>query len=138
MTVRAGEKGLLLDTHILVAIVEGRLDLFGPQIRSAVTSPSAQVHASVASLWEIAIKWRAAKLALSVPPDQLAAFFEKVGIVVLPIDARHVVAPYDPVPPTRDPFDRLLLSICQAEGLRLVTIDRALAGHPLSFAPSLS
>jgi len=34
---------------------------------------------------------------------------------------------------TRDPFDRLLLAQCQTEGLLLVTVDRALAGHRLAF-----
>jgi PIN domain nuclease of toxin-antitoxin system len=31
-----------------------------------------------------------------------------------------------------DPFDRMLLAKCQVEVLRLVTIDRALANHPLA------
>ena len=33
---------------------------------------------------------------------------------------------------TRDPFDRMLLAQCQVEGLRLLTIDRALVAHPLA------
>ena len=39
----------------------------------------------------------------------------------------------DPEPPTRDPFDRLLLAQCAVDNLRLVTVDRALAGHPLAW-----
>jgi PIN domain nuclease of toxin-antitoxin system len=33
---------------------------------------------------------------------------------------------------TSDPFDRLLLAQCQVENLKLVTVDRALLGHPLA------
>jgi PIN domain nuclease of toxin-antitoxin system len=36
-----------------------------------------------------------------------------------------------PEPMTRDPFDWMLLAQCQVEGLRLLTIDRGLVGHPL-------
>ena len=41
-------------------------------------------------------------------------------------------ATVEPEPLTRDPFDRLLLAQCQIEGLRLVTIDRALVSHAMA------
>ncbi len=56
-----------------------------------------------------------------------------MGISLLDIDHHHVLAELDPEPATRDPFDRLLLAQCQVEGMQLVTIDRALAGHPLAW-----
>ncbi|MGF1549428.1 MAG: hypothetical protein ACFBQW_02680 [Sphingomonadaceae bacterium] len=37
---------------------------------------------------------------------------------------------------TRDPFDRLLLAICQVERLRLLTTDQRLADHPLAWRPA--
>ena len=43
------------------------------------------------------------------------------------------LADLKPEPQTRDPFDRLLLAQCAVEGLRLVTRDRALAKHRLSW-----
>ncbi|MDP4006098.1 hypothetical protein Q8W67_21930 [Methylobacterium sp. NEAU K] len=46
-----------------------------------------------------------------------------------PITASHAV---DPMPPTRDPFDRMLLVQCLVEDRRLVTVDRALHTHPLA------
>jgi PIN domain nuclease of toxin-antitoxin system len=51
---------------------------------------------------------------------------------VLPIVTAHVIAHVAPEPPTRDPFDRLLLAQCKTEARRLVTIDRALVDHPLA------
>jgi PIN domain nuclease of toxin-antitoxin system len=45
---------------------------------------------------------------------------------------KHAIAGLEHVPPTRDPFDRLLLAICQVEGMRLATAERALLGHPLA------
>ena len=34
----------------------------------------------------------------------------------------------------KDPFDELLLVQLQEEGLRLLTVDRRLVGHPLAVA----
>lgn len=110
--------------------VEGRLDA---RMREALVSPDAAVHVSVASLWEIAIKFRLGKLPLKTPPARLTELLESLGLVLVAIKADHVLAAVDPQPTTRDPFDRLLLARCAAENLRLVTIDRQLTAHPLSW-----
>ena len=89
---------------------------------------------SVASLWEIAIKTRLGKLGLNVALESLPELIETMRLDLLPIHARHVLAKAEPEPPTRDPFDRPLLAQCAVDGLRLVTIDRALTAHPLAFA----
>lgn len=52
-------------------------------------------------------------------------------MTILPIEQRHGVADVVPQPRTRDPFDNLLLARCQVEGLRPVSMDAAMAGHPL-------
>lgn len=59
---------LLLDTNVLIALVDERLHALEAPMRDAVTDSEAVVHASVASLWEIAIKVRLGKLALAVSP----------------------------------------------------------------------
>lgn len=92
-----------------------------------------QGYASVASLWEIAIKHRLGKLEIDMPLQRMPDSLKASGLAILPIDISHVLTAADPEPPTRDPFDRLLLSQCQVEELQLVTIDRALIGHPLAF-----
>jgi len=57
------------------------------------------------------------------------------GLEILAIEVAHVLHAVDPEPPTRDPFDRLLLAQCHVEGLKLVTVDRALVDHPPAFRP---
>jgi PIN domain nuclease of toxin-antitoxin system len=121
---------LLLDTNVFVRFVEGRLD---SDLRSALSAVESEVHLSVANLWEIAIKVRLGKLPFRVSLADLPALIDSVGFGLLTIKAPHVLALPDPEPPTRDPFDRLLLTQCSIEGLRLVTLDRALAAHPLSW-----
>ena len=96
-------------------------------------SRSDDSFASIASLWEIAIKTRLGKLDPMIPPTDLPGYYQTIGLALLPVDEHHVLAEVVPEPATRDPFDRLLLAQCQVEGLRLITADRALAGHPFAW-----
>jgi PIN domain nuclease of toxin-antitoxin system len=70
----------------------------------------------MASPWEIAIKHRLGKLALSVTPAVAPDLVDALGVTLLSITAPHVLAEVEPEPPTRDPFDRILLAPCQSEG----------------------
>jgi PIN domain nuclease of toxin-antitoxin system len=124
---------LLLDTQVLIALIEQRPDRLGRQIEAVLSARESAFSVSVASLWEIAIKTRLGKLGLNVDIDLLPELIAAMRFDLLSILARHVLAKAEPEPPTRDPFDRLLLAQCAVEGLRLVTIDRALAAHPLAF-----
>jgi PIN domain nuclease of toxin-antitoxin system len=123
---------LLLDTNVLIHLLEGRL---AGRLHETLAAPETEIYASVASLWEIAIKSRVGKLRLTVPLQQLPNVINATGASLLSINAAHVLAlpEPEPEPATRDPFDRLLLAQCMVEGLRLVTLDRALVSHPLSW-----
>lgn len=123
---------LLLDTHVLLALLDGRVSALGRDIERVVGSGEHAFFVSVASLWEIAIKWRLGKLPLNVPPEQLPELLNEMGLSTLAITAAHVLATVEPEPVTRDPFDRLLLGVCRIEDLRLVTVDRALVDHRLA------
>jgi PIN domain nuclease of toxin-antitoxin system len=117
---------LLLDTHILLGLFDEEPTDFG----------DLSLMVSVASLWEIAIKVRIGKLDLGFPIDDLADFTTSLGCTLLPISVAHVMADVVPWPSTKDPFDRLLLAVCDVESLKLVTKDRSLASHPLAWHPS--
>ena len=123
---------LILDSHILIAIALERLDTVLPDFARVIARPEMDLAASVASLWEIAIKSRLGKLDAGMPVEVLPDFFIASGIAIPPITAPHAVTRINPLPPTRDPFDRLLLAQCLIEGRRLVTIDAALRDHPLA------
>ncbi|HYG29224.1 MAG TPA: type II toxin-antitoxin system VapC family toxin [Allosphingosinicella sp.] len=120
---------VLLDSHFVLAILE-------PKSLVGARWASEPVSVSIASLWEIAIKARQGKLDLVVPPATLEERLSGFGCELLPVTGRHVTAEVDPWPETRDPFDRLLLAVCQVEGLRLVTHDRKLVDHPLAWRSS--
>jgi PIN domain nuclease of toxin-antitoxin system len=123
---------LLLDTHIVLAIFEQQSAKFPADIQRLLADTTAEFHVSVASLWEIAIKSRLGKLQLTPSLETLPELLGLIGVELLAISATHVLTAAHPEPLTRDPFDRLLLAQCQAEDMRLVTIDRVLAGHRLA------
>ena len=123
---------LLLDTHVLLALIERSLDSLPAGVEAVLKDPSNEHHLSVASLWETAIKWRLGKLRLTPSLSSLPELLDGLGIKIVAINEHHALAAVAPEPMTRDPFDRMLLAQCQIENLKLVTLDRALLNHPLA------
>jgi PIN domain nuclease of toxin-antitoxin system len=123
---------LLLDTHILLAMLDGRIDGLPSRIWDLLKDPDNEHHLSAASLWEIAIKCRLGKLRLRPSLSALPELLHGLSIAIVAINEEHALAAVDPEPKTRDPFDRMLLAQCHIEGLRLVTTDGALVSHPLA------
>ena len=124
---------LLLDTHIVLAIVNDEVDTLPKRYAVLLGDSSNELLVSAASLWEIAIKFRLGKLRVETGLADLGQTCVAFGLQHLPIDAGHVVANVEPWPATRDPFDRLLLAQAQVDGLLLVTLDHALVDHPLTW-----
>ena len=124
---------LLLDTHVAISVLENRTNTLVPFMQQALAATGNELHVSVATLWEIAIKWRLGKLTILFALDDLPALVEAMGMRLLTIEAGHVLAGVDPEPATRDPFDRLLIAQCQVEGMKLLTVDRVLLTHPLAW-----
>ena len=126
----------LLDTHIFLAIIEDRVAALPVAIRRILTDPEEQYYLSVASLWEIAIKNRLGKLPLQNRLEELPDIARHYSLTLISIHEDHVLPGVKPEPPTRDPFDRLLLAQCLVENMKLITIDTALIDHPLSATAS--
>jgi PIN domain nuclease of toxin-antitoxin system len=123
---------LLLDTQILLALIGPGAASLPAAVAASLRDGGNEHHLSVASLWEIAIKCRLGKLKLTHELGALPELLDGLGVRIVAIDERHALAPVEPEPMTRDPFDRMLLAQCQVEGLRLLTIDRALVSHRLA------
>jgi PIN domain nuclease of toxin-antitoxin system len=124
---------LLIDTHILIAILDGDLSAAFPSLSRKLDATNLPIAVSIASIWEIAIKTRLQKLKPRVPPPLIQQFLVDSGIEIIPITSEHATTDLLVDVPTRDPFDRLLLAQAQVEGMRFVTMDRALSDHPVTF-----
>jgi PIN domain nuclease of toxin-antitoxin system len=124
---------LLLDTHIVISILDLTLERRFPQFVRALRNVGNDNYVSVVSLWEIAIKVRLGKLDIEVPLNEMATTLKQQAAFILMLTSEHAVAEALPEPPTRDPFDRLLLAQAQIEGMCFVTADRKLTDHPVTF-----
>ena len=79
---------------------------------------------SVASIWEVAIKYRLGKLPVSA--RRFRDEMRSAGALTLSVSDEHALATGDLPFAHSDPFDRLLISVAEAEGLILLTADEAL------------
>jgi PIN domain nuclease of toxin-antitoxin system len=120
---------VLLDTHLLLWIATGDRPL--PSKVRALLEDSAEVlHFSVASIWEVAIKYASGRSNIQIDPVRLRQAFLAQGYVELEITSLHAMGVAALPPIHGDPFDRLLLSQALAEDLTLLTADRVLARYP--------
>lgn len=90
---------------------------------------------SVASVWEVDLKHRLGKLPIA--PVRFRDEMRSAGATILSVTAEHVLTRVKAAESHRDPFDRLLLSVAEAENLVLLTADTALIalGHRGSNLP---
>ncbi len=125
--------GYLLDTNILIALINQTQNRLPRRIRELLADTALKPVVSVVSPWEISIKSATGKLKLDEDVNALGALIPAYGFSLLPMTIDHALEVAHPEPATRDPFDRLLLAVCACEGLKLLTTDTHLAGHRLVY-----
>lgn len=123
---------LLLDSHALLwwFIDDPRLST---RARAVIADPASAVFVSAVSAWEIALKGGRDKLPL--PPggeDRLREEIAATGFRELVVTLDHALLVRRLEPHHTDPFDRLLVAQCHAEGLTLVTSDRILRRYAIA------
>jgi PIN domain nuclease of toxin-antitoxin system len=118
---------LLLDTHCFLWWDANDTHL--PALfHTAISSPENHVYVSAVSVWEIAIKHAAGKLAFQ---GSAVKAIEEHQFLSLAISVHH--AEYAGSLPQlhRDPFDRLLVAQTHLEGLVLVTVDHQILRYQI-------
>lgn len=113
----------LLDTHILLWYLAADKKL-NPEIR-AILDQRNNLHLSVASLWEIAIKFNIGKLPSSSSYNEILEQVDFLNINQLNLSCEDLVR-YKNLPLNkkhRDPFDRILIAQAIQNSLTLVTAD---------------
>ena len=98
-------------------------DRLSHKARAAILDKQNDLFASHASLWELALK--AQTHGATLPPlENIERDFEQAGVSTwVPIKPAHIFGITGLPLIHRDPFDRLLISQAQHEGLTLVTRD---------------
>ncbi|MDP2960735.1 MAG: type II toxin-antitoxin system VapC family toxin [candidate division Zixibacteria bacterium] len=113
----------LLDTHVFLWWILDEPQL-PPNVRAIISDGDNELFLSAASCWEIAIKAKLDRISLpSRPevfvPDQM----DRNAIQPLQIKTGHALHVFNLPLLHRDPFDRMLVSQAQIEGLPIITSD---------------
>ena len=107
--------------------------------RRFLAKPERRLHVSAVSIWEMRLKHSARYLSgerkSPFDPDDVIAVFEGQDVTFLPMTVRHAARALEMPLDHKDPFDELLLVQAQEEGLKLLTADSRLVGHPLAITP---
>lgn len=91
-----------------------------------------QLFLSIASIWEITIKYQTGKLPLPSPPeDCVPEFLRLQQINTLPIAPAHIYRTRRLPVLHRDPFDRLLIAQTLTEKFKLMTADHLIRQYKL-------
>jgi PIN domain nuclease of toxin-antitoxin system len=117
---------LLLDTHLVLWTLDDSPRL-RPQARELMTAEGTECCVSAVSIWEIAIKAGLRRTAFRIDLGKLMTGVRGAGFRLLAFDPEHAVRVARLARHHADPFDRALVAQAQAERMRLLTHDAALA-----------
>jgi PIN domain nuclease of toxin-antitoxin system len=107
------------------------------EARRLISSSDHRLYLSVASMWEIAIKYAAGKLRLPEPPASFVpSRLLAMGIASLTISPDHALHVATMPLHHRDPFDRLLIAQAQLEDLAILTSDPHFAAYDVTVIPA--
>ncbi len=123
---------LLLDTHAFIWINEESTQLSN-RVKDLYRSREHDVYLSVASAWEMQIKFQLGKLDLAMPIEALVSKnIRENDVYLLPIDLSHI-AQLEKLPPHhKDPFDRMIIAQAMLDDFTIVSIDGAFADYDVS------
>jgi len=121
----------LLDTHAFIWAIAGRSKL-SERVLEIVQNGDNVLFVSAVSFWEISIKHRKGKLYLeSFHIQNIPDYCRRLGIIPIPLSPEEAIN-YSEFPFAenhKDPFDRMLIYQCVANGYVLVSKDEKMAEY---------
>ena len=117
---------LLLDTHVALWAITDSPKL-SQKARDLIASPKTTIWVSVASVWEIAIKYSLGRGDMPVSSKDAMHYFKESGYRFLQVEAEHAIAVEELPAHHQDPFDRILVAQALVEPMRLITHDPLVA-----------
>lgn len=120
---------ILLDTHTFLWFLEDSPKL-SETAKQEILNSNNICFISMASLWEISIKYKLQKLRLEIPFSELENEINKNFYQILPIEFTHLEGLLKIGEIHRDPFDRLIISQAKAENLTVISKDENFRKYP--------
>ena len=129
---------VLLDTSYVFDLMEA-FGRFRDAERRFFEEHAVRLYVSAVSIWEMRLKYHArhgsGDRKSRFDPEDVVTTLGRQEVTFLPMTSAHAARSLEVPIPHRDPFDELLLVQAQEEGLKLLTHDRRLVGHPLTVTP---
>ena len=114
---------LLLDTHCWLWWLTDP-DKLSQSAQNLLVDRGNDLYFSVASIWEISIKFSCGKLRLpQVPAKLVPKQMAEDGLIALDIKSTHALQAAALPMHHKDPFDRMLIAQSQLEQLPILTTD---------------
>lgn len=114
---------LLLDTYVVIWFITED-DRLPSKIKFLIEDTQNACFVSIASLWEMGIKFSLGKLELKVGLKKIIELIEQSGLTILPISTTHIIANTKLDFHHRDPFDRLIIAQAKCEVLTVISKDK--------------
>lgn len=113
---------LLIDTHAVIWFITED-DQLPDHVKELIEDTANTCFVSIASLWEMGIKYSLGKLDLKADLKKIFELIEQSGLTILPITTTHILTNSALDFHHRDPFDRLIIAQAKSEGLTLISKD---------------
>jgi PIN domain nuclease of toxin-antitoxin system len=114
----------LLDTHAVIWFITEDAQL--PDARKKeIEDPGNTIFVSIASFWEMGIKYSLGKLELKADLKKIFELIGESGMTILPLSPDHILTSANLDFHHRDPFDRIMIAQAKSEGLTILTRDKA-------------
>jgi PIN domain nuclease of toxin-antitoxin system len=123
---------LLIDTHVWLWM-QSEPERIAPAVQGLLVAPQNTVLLSIASVWEIGIKWSLGKLPLPDEPSHyIPRALQRQAVDSLAVSLAHALEITRFEKHHRDPFDHLLIAQARIDDLTLVTADRLFENYAVS------
>ncbi len=120
---------ILLDTHVFLWL-RNEPKQISEKVLTAYFDTDNEIYLSMASVWEMQIKYQLGKLELKLPLAELIE--EQIlnnDLQILPIETEHIFALANLPFHHKDPFDRIILIQSQLESLKLASVDTVFSSY---------
>ena len=122
---------LLLDTHVFIWST-GNPERLSHRVTDLLTDTSNTWILSIASVWEMQIKFQLGKLNLNSHLSALIDNQRRVNnLQLLPIELTHIYALNNKPNHHRHPFDWLLIAQATVEQISIVSLDSVFDNYPV-------
>jgi len=113
---------IIVDTHAAIWFITDNKQL-PESSKKIIEEPENNCYISIATLWEMGIKYSLGKLKLKAELKRIFELFFESGFLLLPITPDHILTNASLVFHHRDPFDRLIIAQAKREGYALISKD---------------